>query len=62
LLSEYQVGILCENTVESIRGNLQLIYNQDDYYNQLKAQCVAAKKVWNWEIESQKLIELYCYD
>ncbi len=62
LLSEYQVGILCENTVESIRGNLQLIYNQDEYYNQLKAQCVAAKKVWNWEIESQKLIELYCYD
>ena len=62
LLSEYQVGVLCDYTVTSIKENLDIIYNHPEFYGQMKAQCVVAKKEWNWEIESKKLIELYLHD
>ena len=59
LMLDYQVGLLTEYNVKSILENLNILYSNKLSYYSLKEQCKLAKQVWNWNMESQRLIELY---
>ena len=59
LISQYQVGLLAEYSVESVRANLNELYQNDMLYLSLKEQCKLAKSVWNWQEESKQLLKLY---
>lgn len=59
LMLDFQVGLLTEYNVKSIKGNLDIVYSNKLVFDLLKEQCKLAKQVWNWEMESQRLIEIY---
>jgi glycosyltransferase involved in cell wall biosynthesis len=59
LLSEYQVGLLSDYTIESIRAKLDILYQDENIYLKIKTQCKLAKTKWNWQEESKQLLKLY---
>jgi len=59
LLLDFQVGLSTEYNKIAIRNNLDLIYSKNLTHQLIKEQCKMAKKVWNWEVESQSLINIY---
>lgn len=59
LIAEYQVGLLAEYTVESVRSKLDEFYQNESLYLTLKEQCKLAKSVWNWQEESKQLLKIY---
>ncbi len=59
LLSEYQVGLIAKYTIESVRSQLDTLYQKEDIYSHLKSQCKLAKTKWNWQEESKQLLKLY---
>ncbi|MEM1121126.1 MAG: glycosyltransferase [Bacteroidota bacterium] len=55
-----QIGLLIDNLAQNtIVTAIQQLLNDQDLYNQLKRNCRAAKKVYNWEKEAQKLVKIY---
>ena len=59
LLSEYQVGLLSEYTIESLRAQLDTLYQDENIYLKIKTQCKLAKTKWTWQEESKQLLKLY---
>ena len=59
LLSEYQVGLLSDYTIESVRAQLDTLYQDENIYLKIKTQCKLAKIKWNWQEESKQLLKLY---
>ena len=59
LIAEYQVGLLAEYTVESVRSKFDEVYQNESLYLTLKEQCKLAKSVWNWQEESKQLLKIY---
>lgn len=59
LLSEYQVGLLSDYTIESVRAQLDTLYQDEIIYLKIKSQCKLAKTKWNWQEESKQLLKLY---
>ncbi len=59
LMADFQVGLPTEYNKISIRNNLDLIYSNNLTHQVLKEQCKLAKQVWNWKMESQRIIEIY---
>jgi len=56
----YEIGLLLDDLKpETITNSLQGLLNNSLTYNKLKENCKAAKTVYNWEQESQKLISFY---
>jgi glycosyltransferase involved in cell wall biosynthesis len=59
LLADFKVGLPTPYNVNEIRENLDNLYSNKITYDSLKEQCQLAKQVWNWEMESQRLIDIY---
>jgi glycosyltransferase involved in cell wall biosynthesis len=59
LLADFKVGLLTAYSVTAIRENLDELYSNQLSYNLLKEQCRLAKQGWNWNRESQTLIDIY---
>lgn len=56
----FEIGVLVDNLQpENLLAALQKLFNDKPFYQQIKANCHAAKQVYNWEKEEQKLIEFY---
>ena len=56
----YKVAVLVERLViEDIVNAIKKILDNKDVYNELSVNCIQAAKELNWELEEQKLIELY---
>ena len=59
LLSEFQVGLLTEPTIESIIEQASELLNKPSLYQEFKSQCIAASEKWTWEQETPKLLSIF---
>ncbi len=62
LVAEYQVGHLVDESVDSLKHALKLLFEDEDTHAKMKEQCKLAKRVWNWSEESLKLVKIYTND
>lgn len=62
LVGEYQVGYLIDNSLDSLKQALKLLFDDDALHTKMKEQCKLAKQVWNWEEEALKLMKIYSND
>lgn len=60
LNEEYEVAVLLENLDldQLIKAILQLV-DDEHLYSRLKANCLIAKEIWNWEQEQLSLCKIY---
>ncbi len=57
---QYEVSILLNDlTAQTIVNAVQHLQNNSALYYKLKAQCKEAKKTFNWQVEKQKLLNIY---
>lgn len=56
---QYEVAVLTETTVESIVAEVDKLVNEPLYYEKLVANCKEAKRIYCWQVEERKLLELY---
>jgi len=55
-----EIGILIDDLhIETITEALNALLHDEDYFLKLKENCKAAKEIYNWELESQKLRAIY---
>ncbi len=60
LNSEFEISLLLNNLSPStVAQNINALLNDVTLYNRLKINCLEAAKIWNWESEEQKLIQIY---
>lgn len=59
LVADFKVGLPTAYNVNAIRENLDNLYSNKITYDSLKEQCKLAKQVWNWKMESQRVIDIY---
>ncbi len=59
LCEEFPVGLLVPNENADILNALNLLMNNDDEHAACVKACIEAKNAWNWQIESQQLLEIY---
>jgi len=59
LIQQYKVGLLTDINDEDITKQLNSLYNNELLYESIKQQCREARKSWNWDLESKKLIKFY---
>lgn len=55
----FEVAVLCGTNPDSILKSIKWLLDHEDFYNKLKYNCLEAKKVYNWQAEEKKLLELY---
>lgn len=57
---KYGVAYMIEDTLpETIAGAFDVLLNDKALYQQLKAACLKARKILNWESEEKKLVTFY---
>jgi len=57
---EFETALLIPDlSKENIVNAIDKLINNAEYYNKIKEQCRLAKKVWTWENEEIKLINIY---
>ena len=57
---QFEVSILIESlSPQNIQNAVEQLLRQQDCYDRLKQQCAKAKLIFNWEIESAKLLRIY---
>lgn len=59
LNKEHEVSEFCELDPKLIAETANKLITDQTRYNELKNNCITAKKDWNWEKESEKLIDFY---
>jgi glycosyltransferase involved in cell wall biosynthesis len=59
LLSEFQVGLPTEATVDSIVLQANRVLNDMALHGEMKAACEAAAAQWQWQKEEPALLEIY---
>ncbi|MFD2515020.1 glycosyltransferase [Pontibacter locisalis] len=59
LNDKYKVGLLTKLDVQEIREKLEQLLTDDTLYQELQANCTAARQELNWQQEEQKLISFY---
>jgi glycosyltransferase involved in cell wall biosynthesis len=59
IIKQYSIGILCDLKVENIVKNLNLLLNDDIFYQKIKTECLKAKSIFTWEQEEEKLLRFY---
>jgi len=58
--AHYEIAYLIENpTAESIAQALNKMLSDDAYYQQLQANCLKAREVYNWQQETITLLKTY---
>lgn len=62
LCSEYSVGILVPHEYTKIREALELLMTDDQVHKQYQKNCEKAREVWNWQIESRILHQIFPND
>ncbi|MEM8907648.1 MAG: glycosyltransferase [Bacteroidota bacterium] len=56
----YEIGVLVDDLKEvTLHSAVRRLLEDETYYQQLKANCRRAKKVYTWERESEKLTAFY---
>jgi len=59
LIQEYPTGVLLDSIQpKNIIEKINELWNSPEKYAALKSACNSAAEIWNWEKESQKLLEL----
>ena len=57
---EFEVAVLINNLqVSSIEQAINKLLTDENLYNRLQQNCVAARQVFNWQLEEKKLIAFY---
>lgn len=59
LLTDYQVGLVAQFEIQSIKNCLDSLFQNESIYASCKLQCSLAKTEWNWENESKHLKTIY---
>lgn len=62
LCSEFPVGILVPHENAKIKEALELLMTDDRAHEQYQENCKKAREVWNWQIESRILHEIFRND
>lgn len=58
--AKYKVSLLLDDLeADTIVNAVNCLKNDPDYYQTLKENCIEAAKVFNWDIESKKLLQFY---
>lgn len=57
--NEYKIGIAAPCTAEGIAAAANKLLNDHDLYAAIKANCLKAAEVFNWQREEQELIRIY---
>ena len=56
----YQVAVLTSTiNVKDVADKLNLLLNDEALYQNLKSNCMMARKVFSWQVEEPKLLEFY---
>lgn len=57
---QYEIGLLIDNLEpDTIADAINKLLSDDELYNRLKQNCVAAREIYNWQNEENKLIAFY---
>lgn len=56
---EFSVGILVPHENQKIAEAIVSLMENDEVYLEKKNQCALARKMWNWDMEKQILMDLY---
>ncbi|MFN6944913.1 MAG: glycosyltransferase [Cytophagaceae bacterium] len=59
LNAQHEVAVLTELKVENIVGAVKSLQRDPEQYRKLSENCLNARREWNWEKESQKLLGFY---
>lgn len=58
--NQYEVAVLINDlSPNSIAFNCTRLLKDETYYNTLQQNCLAARNVYNWQLEEKKLIDFY---
>ncbi|MGZ5242329.1 MAG: glycosyltransferase [Bacteroidia bacterium] len=57
--SEYEVAVLTEPVAEEIAEKVNMLLEDEMLYKRLQKNALAAREVYNWQIEEKELIRLY---
>ena len=57
---DFEVALLLDNLDPTyVAAKILNLLEDENLYNKLKTNCLAASKYWNWEIEEKKLLLIY---
>ncbi len=59
LNAEFAVGLLVRNEDAEILKALEALMNNADTHARCVLACLQAQKAWNWQIESEVLLQIY---
>lgn len=59
LNQQYEVALLCNNTVTEISAAINKLLTDKLYYQKLLDNCKLASQRWNWQSQEHKLIGIY---
>jgi glycosyltransferase involved in cell wall biosynthesis len=57
--TKHEVALLVEADIQEITDAINKLFNDSDLYKRLQNNCAKAAQVYNLQIESEKLIQLY---
>ena len=59
-LSEFEVGLLVDsNSEEQIADAMERLLSDEESWNYFHLNCLKAREVWNWEIQEEKILDMY---
>lgn len=56
---QYKVSHLIELNTEEIKKAILYLLENQDYYEELKNNCLKAREIFNWQTEQHKLLRIY---
>lgn len=59
LCEEYEVGLLIDLNLENLIGAIDMLLKDEALYTRLKNNCREAARVYNWQNEESKLLNVY---
>lgn len=57
--NKIEVSHLTELNLEKIKSSINILLENQDYYQRLKTNCLKAKELYNWQNEEKKLLNIY---
>jgi glycosyltransferase involved in cell wall biosynthesis len=59
LNKQYEVGVLCDDTVDNIQAAIEHLLTDVLYYQKLVDNCKQAANQWHWETQEKLLVSIY---